>query len=484
MAYSFVYDDFSLGSLNTSKWTEWTDAAGFPSEHYVNTSEGRYHVVQDTQADSESRLTMTRLMNPGEVLAYDLYYNSGDGNRIHRIFFDGVGIQDLIGCSNCGAVGFWNTNASAGTEFGKHTMSYEFHNDAIEATVIRPDSSIWNQTINISSLSKPYEIWLATGTGHNGLMHFDIDNVTVTVAEEPVDNTVAYWRFNESSGMTAYDETGIHNGTITGAGYVEGIEGTALYYGGSGDYVQVPDHDGLTLTGGNFTVEAYFKLAEPHLYGSSPKWIVIKNGEYGIFLSDDGFLYFYIASGHGIPATYKTSNINEWEAGIWYHVACVYENASQWRIYVDHELANSGNQSYYPMVTDIDLLIGTLHTQYFKGTIDEVRITNASLTPEEFLYFPWEPPEPPEPCNCSSLQEQIDSLEERVTSLEEQIGELGGEQNCSARLDDVEERVSVLEAAFEGIEEAVEFLRDGMEGINELILSYLNKLPHGLSKRF
>lgn len=183
-AATIVYDDFSGPSLNTSKWTEWTDAAGYPTEHYVNTTEGRFHIVQDEQSDSEHRLTMTREMNSGEVLSYELYYNSGDGNRIHRMFFDGEGIQNLIGCSNCGAVGFWNTNASAGTDFGKYSMRYEFYDDTINATVVRPDDSVWNAIIDISSLTAPYEIWLATGTGHNGIMHFDIDNVKITTEDE------------------------------------------------------------------------------------------------------------------------------------------------------------------------------------------------------------------------------------------------------------------------------------------------------------
>lgn len=87
-----------------------------------------------------------------------------------------------------------------------------------------------------------------------------------------------------------------------------------------------------------------------------------------------------------------------------------------------------------------------------------------------------EPPEPPEECSCSELESRISELEERLDELEE--------NDCSERLDDVEERVGILEAALEGIQNAVIVLNGGVDDIRGIILGYLNKLPHGLSKRF
>jgi hypothetical protein len=69
------------------------------------------------------------------------------------------------------------------------------------------------------------------------------------------DGLVAYYRFNESSGLTAVDETGAHNGTLTGAlTWVPGVEGNALQFrGGNGSpFVntgawQTNGPDGLSL---------------------------------------------------------------------------------------------------------------------------------------------------------------------------------------------------------------------------------------------
>src|SRR3989338_1945788 len=99
-AATAVYDDFSGPSPDTTKWTEQTDAAGYPAEHYVNEVEGRFHILEDTERDSEHQIVMTRQMVPGEILEYELYYNSGSGNRIHRAGFnnfDGTGIGYGIG---------------------------------------------------------------------------------------------------------------------------------------------------------------------------------------------------------------------------------------------------------------------------------------------------------------------------------------------------------------------------------------------------
>lgn len=174
-----LYDDFSGNSLDTSKWVELTDSAGYTTEHYLDTTEGKFHIVQNVEKDAEHKFKMTRRMNPGEVLQFDVYYSSGIGNRIFRTTFSGQGIQTLIDCSNCGAIGFWNTEGSIGNQFGHYLIKYEFFENQIKATIIRPDNSVWGETFNITSPTKPYEVLLATGTGNNGLIDIYFDNFYV-----------------------------------------------------------------------------------------------------------------------------------------------------------------------------------------------------------------------------------------------------------------------------------------------------------------
>jgi hypothetical protein len=386
-----LYDDFSGSSLDATKWD--LHEAG-TSEYGINLTEQAFHTVVSDQGNAGTILRMKRLIYPGESVEYDLDYVSGTGNNIHH-----SGINDPIcqgswedchgawgdlmdpQCPDC-YIGFWNSPGRGGTGFGRYKIRMDFSEASMLLSVREPGGAYWNETFELSGLDSPYQLDFASETGHDGLMHMDLDNFRIISG-----CSVAYWRFNEGSGDTAKDETGQHDGSISGAQYAQGVEGTGLLFDG-GDYVEVPDHDGLTFPEGNFTIESYFKLDKEHTYGSSPKWILLKNGEYGIYLGDDGFLYFYIASGHGIPTTYKSSGINDWEAGRWYHVAVVFENGKAWRIYIDHSLAASGDQDYYPMVTDKDLLIGAFDIGFFKGTLDAIRISGCHLTPSEFLDFP------------------------------------------------------------------------------------------------
>jgi len=224
---------------------------------------------------------------------------------------------------------------------------------------------------------------------------FSISVLIYPSTQSAGDSLIAYWKFDEGAGNIAHDETGINNGTVNEASWVPGISNSALHFYVVEDYVTVPDADDLTFSDGNFTIEAYFKLDNIHEEGSPANWIMLKNGEYGLMLDSDGYLKFYIASGHGIETTYKVSTKNYWNAHKWYHVTGVYENGETWKIYIDKILDSTGNQPYYTMTTSCSLDIGNFlgcscpHDQ-FEGTIDEVRISNVALEPSEFLLF--EPP--------------------------------------------------------------------------------------------
>ncbi|MBU2565500.1 MAG: hypothetical protein KJ655_04525, partial [Candidatus Thermoplasmatota archaeon] len=73
----------------------------------------------------------------------------------------------------------------------------------------------------------------------NGIGMDKGDNVLNKNAEEGL---VACWYFDENNGTTAYDSSGNNNnGTIHGATWTTGVNGSALSFDGVDDYVNIPD---------------------------------------------------------------------------------------------------------------------------------------------------------------------------------------------------------------------------------------------------
>ena len=92
---------------------------------------------------------------------------------------------------------------------------------------------------------------------------------------------VAWWRFDESSGITVLDSSGNRNdGKIYGASRVEGKSGKALRFDGVDDYVEVPSSDTLNLSDA-LTIEAWVFIEG--LTGSEVDIIVNKEGSPGFY---------------------------------------------------------------------------------------------------------------------------------------------------------------------------------------------------------
>lgn len=199
-----------------------------------------------------------------------------------------------------------------------------------------------------------------------------------------------YWKFDEGSGASAYDSSGNGlTGTVSGATWVDGISGKALNFGSVNDYFTMPANSKLTFSNGNFSVDLRFKLPQFFSSGSSSKmkWLLLKNGEYGLVLDTDGKLKFYISSNSG---GYMSSVKNSWNANTWYHVVGVFENGNAWKIYINGNLDSSGSATYRTDRTDCSFDVGnflgcqTAHDN-FVGAIDEVKIYSRPLSASEIL---------------------------------------------------------------------------------------------------
>lgn len=215
---------------------------------------------------------------------------------------------------------------------------------------------------------------------------------------------VAWWKFDECQGSTAFDSSGIGNtGSInigtsgsqnslgtcsigTSAAWTNGASGklnSSLNFDGVDDYVNIADTTNSYLDIGQpgMTISAWIK---PKTLSSGEHTIVGKNSPYLLWVSSYNGNY-YIRS-----ALYKNSDWNvafsadhSISIGVWQHVVVTYDGAIR-KIYINGiQSGNTDTQiSGNIDVSNSSLTIGQdFDSRYFDGQIDDVRLYNYALTP-------------------------------------------------------------------------------------------------------
>ncbi len=231
--------------------------------------------------------------------------------------------------------------------------------------------------------------------GGSGKMLFD-DIALYRSPAAPMDpGLVARWMFDDDAGDTAADSSGNgHDGTaINGASISAGV----LALNGSDQYVEVPHDPALNLTDA-FTITAFVRLdaaddrraiiTKEQMPHSSRGWNCwIQDGEPRMQLMDG---VKWAETGDVNQSKLTVQSGATLEAGVFYHLAFVYDSAGPEQIYVDGALQVSE-----------DVVTGTLHAneqpvrigayvwdpagyqKYLAGSIDELRIYNRVLTEAE-----------------------------------------------------------------------------------------------------
>jgi len=202
---------------------------------------------------------------------------------------------------------------------------------------------------------------------------------------------VAWWRFNEGEGDTAYDSAGDNDGTIYGAQWTTGQIDGALDFDGDDDYVNIGNDSSL----------------KPNLPISVSMWVKLNSLRTNQWLiSNDiypGSNYYgiwgYIRTTNQISISYgdggsrtswnrrskvSTSTVS---SGEWQHIAFVIKGATDMDIYINGTDAGgtySGTGGALAYSTGDGYIGSHGGTTYFiDGTIDDVRIYNRSLTEGE-----------------------------------------------------------------------------------------------------
>lgn len=176
-----------------------------------------------------------------------------------------------------------------------------------------------------------------------------------------------------------------------------GNSDAAIYFDGDNDYILLSDADHLDINNNEpFSVSLWLKQDG----GNTDKYFLSKynpslgsNGAYafGTGYTGDAYSWFYF-NNEGGTENRGSVDLND---GNWHHYVAVYSPGETISLYIDNQLdieqtvTSSGNSSNS---TDLIIGCGANFSQYFTGSLDDIRIYKRALSTEEinglFSYVP------------------------------------------------------------------------------------------------
>ena len=213
----------------------------------------------------------------------------------------------------------------------------------------------------------------------------------------PVGNTtsglVGWWKLDDGSGTSAADSSGSGNtGTLVNTpAWTTGMNGGALSFNGSNQYINIPDSPSLEISGA-WTISTWVNLAAFPSTGNFYPFFGKVNGTTGVanyrigvenwggtptfFIQMSGFLgnnYAYDSTGEVLTT------------GTWYHLAAVWDpTVHNLYLYVNGTLA--GTQNYgtdTPQYNFSDPVLIGANSFPSTLTIDDARVYNRALSAQD-----------------------------------------------------------------------------------------------------
>ena len=189
----------------------------------------------------------------------------------------------------------------------------------------------------------------------------------------PLSGLLASWSFNENSGTVAADETGQHNGAISGTSRVVGVNGNALNFNGINDHILVSGSNFNPLNN-QISFSFWFKLPEAGASGT----FISQNVKYKVRMDPQGRVSFalYTPVWKSIAMAYGDRILDT----DWHYVAATYDGAGM-KIFIDGVLKASDFNAGNLNTSTADVYIGQISSSdMFKGSIDEMQVYGKSLT--------------------------------------------------------------------------------------------------------
>jgi pectate lyase len=220
-----------------------------------------------------------------------------------------------------------------------------------------------------------------------------------TDAIPPLPDPVAHWKFDESAGTVAPDDgpNGLH-GTLVAtsdASWIVGRFGNALDFDGVDDQVSIPHNAAIDFAAGPFTIAFWLRQSA---LGANQQVYLVKGGyatadagqgkRYEIYAKDTTFRF---AIDDDATKSEITSPIANFITGDWVFVVAVRDTAAdRIRLYADGTQRSDGPDNSGNIAENDMLRLGrqpyiTAATQPLDATLDDLRIYNVALTPEQIL---------------------------------------------------------------------------------------------------
>jgi hypothetical protein len=205
--------------------------------------------------------------------------------------------------------------------------------------------------------------------------------ISIALTDTVKAELVGWWMFDERSGTTAFDSSGNENhGLLRGSPrWVAGKIGGALEFDGRGDYVDTGNAADLPV----WTICAWV-ISPDAPSGAMPSGPIHREKNYQINWNHFDTT-FRSAAALNVGGVWYAASLGRLEANTWYHLVATY-NRQVLRAYKNGVLitsnsAPSGNPSHE--WGTLKFARHSIESQYFGGTIDDVRIYNKVLTLQE-----------------------------------------------------------------------------------------------------
>jgi len=191
-------------------------------------------------------------------------------------------------------------------------------------------------------------------------------------------DVTSYWKFDEGSGTIAIDSVGGDNGTIHGASWIAGVNGSALSFNGNSDYIEILDSDNLDLAN-EFTIGMW---VYPKVWLNNVKgFIFYKEQAYELNLFYKISTWYLEGNVRGLsPDSIKIDGAS-FVPDVWSYITLTFDG-SELKLYQDGTLKQTTPTSGDVNINNNNLYIGSNqpNSDYFNGAIDEVTIWNKALT--------------------------------------------------------------------------------------------------------
>ncbi|RLD70377.1 MAG: hypothetical protein DRI98_08080 [Bacteroidetes bacterium] len=168
-----------------------------------------------------------------------------------------------------------------------------------------------------------------------------------------------------------------HNGDPEFSTAQSKFGGSSMYFDGTGDYLEIPDHNDWDFGGDDFTIDFWVNFTSSL---TNQQWLVFQwpgAAPYRILYLQNGKLYYTDRDG-GVNGADMESDAGIFAStGVWYHVAFV-RNGSNPYLFIDGVSQNLTVSDGFDTMVNISspLIIGGRTDRWLDGYIQEVRISN------------------------------------------------------------------------------------------------------------